>query len=139
MASHVNGVPECPLCEEKLINAFQSLSEWFRTKVKGKYPDCHISWSYRPKESQEEAFLDGKSKLHFPNSAHNKSNAEGQPCAMALDLFELDLNGMACWHWSYFKNIALDAENEKLPIKWGGQWVTLGDADHFEWNETLNA
>ena len=125
MSKHANGVPECPACSEKLVLAHPDLASWFREKVKPKYPDAHISWSFRDKESQEQAFLDGKSKLHFPNSAHNKTPAE------ALDLFELDVNGIGRWAYGYFRDIAEMASIDKDPIFWGGHYTHLGDGDHY--------
>lgn len=71
----------------------------------------------------------GRSKLAFPLSAHNKSDDQGNPCAMALDLFRLCSNGMASWEYKFCKDIS-----ETLPdtMRWGGAWKDLGDYDHFE-------
>lgn len=129
---HVNGAPTCPSCEEKLKEAHPDIAKWFREDVKLKHGDAHISWSFRDKDNQEAAFLDGKSKLHFPLSAHNKSDDQGNACSLALDLFELDYNGQACWSWAYFRTIADEAAASNAPIFWGGHWQKLGDSDHFE-------
>lgn len=126
---HTNDIGPCPACEEKLTQAHQDLSQWFRIKVKPLHQDCHISWSYRGKQDQETAFLDGKTKLHYPNSDHNKVDAAGLPCSRALDFFELDYNGQARWAWGYFKKIS--DENIGEPVFWGGHYPHLGDADHF--------
>jgi hypothetical protein len=136
---HANGIASCPSCEDKLKDAHPDLAEWFRGKVKPNYPHAHVSWSYRGKEDQEHAFLDGKTRLHFPLSAHNKHDDQGNPCALALDLFELDYNGMACWGWAFFRAIANAAQHDGIPIKWGGDFKTLGDADHFEWSGSHEA
>jgi len=127
---HANGNPECPSCEQKLTQAHADLVAWYRT-VKAAHPDCHISWSYRGKEDQEKAFSDRKSKLHFPMSAHNKSDDHGNPCSMALDLFRLDPGGQACWEWKYFNTIADECTQSGAAIFWGGHWEKLGDFDHF--------
>lgn len=126
MSNHTNSITPCPLCEEKLTLAAPELAKWFRESVKPKNPTAHISWSFRDRDSQEAAFLDGKTRLHFPNSAHNK-----KPAA-ALDLFELDLNGRAYWGWKFFRDIADQAAADSAPISWGGHFTHLGDADHFE-------
>lgn len=110
------------------MQAHPDLAKWFREIVKPKFNDCHISWSYRGRDDQEKAFLDGKSKLHFPLSAHNKSDDQGNACAMALDLFELDYNGIARWAWGYFRSIAQMSPE----LRWGGDFKDLGDSDHFE-------
>lgn len=132
MNKHANGIAECPSCEDKLKNAHPDIAQWFRNSVKHMFPDCHISWSYRGKADQEKAFLDGKSKLHFPLSAHNKSDDQGNPCALALDFFQLDFHGQACWPWGYFRDIANSAVVANHSILWGGHWEKFGDADHFE-------
>lgn len=129
---HINGVSACPRCEDKLKDAHADLAEWFRDKVKPRYPQAHVSWSYRGQDDQERAFLDGKSKLHFPLSAHNKSDDQGHPCALALDLFQLSDDGVAVWPWKFFYAISVMASRDKAPIGWGGLWTHLGDADHFE-------
>lgn len=126
---HSNSPKSCSSCEEKLKDAHPDIAAWFRDKVKAKFQDCHVSWSYRGSDDQEQAFLDGKSELHFPLSPHNKSDDQGNPCSLALDLFELDYNGQARWAWAYFRSIA---EVEAEAVFWGGQWPHLGDADHFE-------
>jgi len=129
---HTNDVKPCPSCEDKLKQAHPQLANWFREDVKSKYPDAHISWSYRDRMNQNQAFAEGKSKLVFPLSAHNKSDDQGNPCALALDLFQLASNGMGCWPWAYFKQIAEEMKASRQDMKWGGDFKSLGDADHFE-------
>lgn len=132
MTKHTNNIGPCPACDSKLLQAHPLLVEWFNNKVKPAHQDCHISWSYRGKADQEQAFLDGKSKLHFPLSMHNKSDDSGNPCAMAIDFFELDYNGLARWAWAYFRTIAEEADKAGDPIVWGGTWAHLSDSDHFQ-------
>ncbi len=131
MVKHTNDGPACPLCEERLLQAHPDIADWFRNIVKPKHQDAHISWSFRGKEDQEKAFLDGKSKLHWPLSDHNKSDDQGNPCSLALDLFELDHNGQASWHWSFFRDIAGESLKNPVAVLWGGRWSKLGDFDHF--------
>lgn len=123
---HIHG-EICPLCEQKLISAHETLATWFRDGVKPAYPSAHISWSFRDKSDQELAFLNGKTRLHFPDSAHNKSPS------LALDLFQLDIGGNGLWDHEFFA--ALHTINAvKFPyIIWGGLWKSIGDADHFEY------
>lgn len=123
---HTNSITPCPKCEEMLAVAHKDLQIWFRNLVKPKFTQAHISCSFRNKEDQEDAFLDGKTKLHWPNSKHNKTPAE------ALDLFQLDYNGMACWPWAFFRDIAKASDETRAQIEWGGVWTKLGDANHYE-------
>lgn len=128
---HTNETPTCPSCEERLKSVHQDLADWFRNRVKPAYPSCHIAWGWRGEADQERAFLDGKTKLHFPLSAHNKCDDHGNPCSLALDLFKLDDKGIAQWPWKYFYEISEMAALAKDPIQWGGLWTHLGDADHY--------
>lgn len=132
MNKHSNEPKACPECEEKLLQAHTTLAEWFRSCVKPAHQDCHISWSYRDQKSQNEAYAEGKSKLAWPMSAHNKSDDQGNPCSMALDLFQIASNGMAVWGWKYFKQIADEAVKNSEPIEWGGSWQSFEDSDHYE-------
>ncbi len=123
---HHTSDPVCPLCEQKLLQADARLSAWFHDHVKPSFPEAHVSWTYRDQISQDQAVCDGKSKLSFPNSAHNKLPA------LAIDLFEIDQTGKATWNPSFFN--AIHDMNQKLGIDllWGAQFRTLGDSDHWE-------
>lgn len=78
----------CPLCEEKLKSAHGTMADWFRV-IKAEFPTAHISWSYRGKDDQDKAYSEGASQVKWPNSRHNKTEANGAACSEALDLFEL--------------------------------------------------
>jgi hypothetical protein len=128
---HINGVNPCPNCEQKLTEADPALGVWFR-KIKAEFPTAHISWSYRDRASQEQAFTEGKTKLHFPNSPHNFVGTDSKPCAKALDLFNLSEDGIATFPPPFYAKIWQRCCENKDPIKWGGTFKTLGDADHFQ-------
>lgn len=123
---------DCPACAEKLSTAHHELREWYVSAVKPNFPETHVSWSFRNKEEQEKVFAEGKSYFHFPMSAHNKSDDQGNPCSLALDLFQQDAQGIGHWPPKLFLDISNMCILNKLPIRWGGVWKHLGDADHFE-------
>lgn len=129
--NHHTQAPSCPLCEEKLSQAHPDLAAWYR-RVKPLWPDMHISWSFRDQPSQEQAFKDGKSKLHYPHSAHNKVDLFNKPCAEALDLFEIDESYLAKFNPSFYAAINAYNERNGFKVMWGGKWKTIGDADHFQ-------
>lgn len=128
---HTNAIGPCPSCEQKLLQAHPLVVEWFNTVVKPAHQDAHISCTWRNKQDQELAFLNGASQLHWPLSDHNKTDDQGNPCALAVDLFELDFNSVARLSWKFFKTIADETEKSTFKIKWGGYYKTLGDAAHF--------
>lgn len=124
MGLHHTPDPICPLCADKLSRAHEDLVSWFMI-VKAQFIDAHVSWSYRDEEAQEAAFDDGKTRLHYPNSAHNELPSS------ALDLFQI-IQEQAIWDPKFFVDLA-DFNSKKFPhILWGGRWKTLGDYDHFE-------
>jgi hypothetical protein len=118
---HHSSDPVCALCEQKLSLAHSDLVTWFHD-LKSRNPNVHVSWSFRDEASQEDSFKNGTTKLHFPDSAHNKQPAE------ALDIFQIDDAGKAVWNPVFMAKIA----HEYPALKWGGSWKTLGDTDHFE-------
>lgn len=121
----------CPLCEEKLATAHPYLREWFTQKVKPKFPQAHVSWTYRGKADQDAFFGVGKTKLKWPDSKHNATK-DGAPCARALDLFELMQDNRARFSPAFYVSINAQNESEGAPIKWGGKFKNFGDGDHFE-------
>lgn len=125
--------PVCPGCQLKLKEAHMFLRDWFNHQVKPKYPLAHISWSYRDQVQQEACFnsIPQTSKLHYPDSAHNKTDYLGQPEARALDLFEIK-DGSILYDHDFFKAVSDDIDYLGLPILWGGVWKSLGDSDHWQ-------
>ena len=128
---HENDIPACQLCELKLTLADPYLQDWFRTK-KISYPTLHISWSYRGQVDQEAAFNSGASLLHYPNSAHNFT-VLNIPRSLALDLFSLTEAGIAVFPYPLYVKIAAENASDRLPMKWGGDFKSLGDAGHFQY------
>lgn len=126
MSLHHSSDAECPLCEFKLSQAHGRLAEWYR-QVKAKYPNVHVSWSYRGPEDQDKAFFDGKSTLRYPDSKHNKMQDQ-KPCAEALDLFQIDEDGVARFSPAFYAKVA----EEFKGMRWGGTFRSLEDKDHFE-------
>jgi len=130
---HHNQDEKCPMCEQKLSQAHPELAKWYREQVKVNFPDAHISWSYRNQDDQEKAFLDGKTELHYPNSAHNKMPA------MALDLFEIDHSFQALFSPKFYSAVNSMNNGVTAKIKWGGVWKSLGDSDHFELDSSMSS
>ncbi len=131
MLRHIEGL-ECPLCNEKLRSADPTIVNIYKLLIKPNFPDCHISWTYRNKEDQEEAFKNKRSKLHYPDSLHNKTDSYGKPCARAIDLFQLTKEKKAAFPVKYYFQIAELLKKQQMPIRWGGTFKSISDFDHFE-------
>jgi peptidoglycan LD-endopeptidase CwlK len=93
--------------------------------VKENHPEMHVSCGYRNEAAQNDAVAQGKSHEAWPHSLHN------QKPSLAIDLFQLD-GGHGYWISSDMAMI--DRENIKngIKVKWGGNFETLKDFDHFE-------
>lgn len=128
---HENGVEICSRCETKLQEAHPHLKVFFQW-VKINHPDAHVSWTFRDQANQDECFRMGKSKLQWPKSPHNAMDLFGKPCSEAIDLFVLSNDGKAEWPTGWFKTVSQQMKDAGMPFKWGGDFKTLGDADHFQ-------
>lgn len=97
---------------------------------------AHVSWVFRNESQQTQAVIDKVSETPWPRSQHNKM-MDGKPCARAFDLFEIDQRGRAVWDPSFFRAIWKFVEAKGFPVKWGGAWKSIGDANHFELHKTV--
>jgi peptidoglycan L-alanyl-D-glutamate endopeptidase CwlK len=104
--------------------------------------DCTILQGYRTEPEQEMAFHDGHTKLHWPNSKHNKQPAiavDASPCPV-----QWDNDRLLHWWGGYVMGIHQRLREEgKVThgLRWGGSWNGLGimnsssmlnDLTHFE-------
>jgi peptidoglycan LD-endopeptidase CwlK len=92
--------------------------------------DCIILCGHRGEKEQNEAFHDGKSKLKYPQSGHNKTPSN------AVDAAPYPVN----WNnLQSFKDLAKVvqecADKLGIDIVWGGSWTRLRDYDHWELKE----
>lgn len=151
MSVHEAG-PVCPGCEAKLRSVHPYLVDWFHQHVKPEWPTIHISWGYRGKFDQDLCFRQKTTKLPWPKSAHNRrvaidsakpfdasneTDPNSRPESIAIDLFQLDETGKAIWVPHTFFKLSQQINDAAEPIKWGGLFRFLGDADHFEINLSL--
>lgn len=126
---HESG-PECPNCKEKLKQAHPDIAAWFR-RVKARYVNVHISDSFRNMAAQNKAYETGHSRLRWPKSKHNHME-QALPCALALDLFLIDEDGLARFPPLFYARLNADNERDREPIEWGGTWKTFKDMPHFQ-------
>jgi hypothetical protein len=128
---HENRRNDCIRCEEFLKFAHPRMVEWWRL-IKPNFSHLHIYCSYRDVKQQNQAYDDGLSRLRFPNSKHNYI-LDNKPASLAFDLFQLSEEGIALFPFKLYKSVIDLSEQLKQPIRWGGRFRDLGDANHFEW------
>ena len=107
-----------------LLECDVRLQKLFLRVIKGY--DCSVICGYRGKEEQDKAFSEGKSKLQYPFSKHNK-----QP-SLAVDVvpFPIDWNDIQRFKefGAFVKGVALGLGIE---VVWGGDWKMI-DMPHWE-------
>lgn len=90
-----------------------------------------ITCSLRTLEEQKKLFAAGATRTmnsrHLPHKTDKLSRA--------VDL-AVKVNGKVRWDWPLYaqmaKTIKEAAKAEKVPITWGGDWVSFKDGPHFE-------
>ena len=111
----------------KLEKVHPDLQKIFKGAIKDTPIDFSITCGWRGEKEQNKAFEQGKSKLKFPQSKHNKMPA------MAVDAVPYPKMWDASdSEWSLLSNHIL-ATAKKLGIKltWGGSWKFV-DKPHYE-------
>jgi peptidoglycan L-alanyl-D-glutamate endopeptidase CwlK len=92
--------------------------------------DLTILCGHRGEDDQNRAFRNGKSKLKYPKSKHNKKPS------MAVDVAPYPIS----WtNIERFEDMGLlikgIARKLDINIEWGGDWKTFKDYPHFEIEE----
>jgi len=98
--------------------------------------DCRITEGHRSEEDQDRYFKNGKSKLEWPNSKHNKTPS----LAVDVYIFPIDMDNMKRFYWfgGYVLAISQQLKDQgKIThsIRWGGDWsgkVDLQDQTFFD-------
>lgn len=98
--------------------------------------DVKVICGHRNKTDQEKAFKAGNSKVHYPNSAHNKLPSH----AVDLVPYPVDWNDIGRFKEMGAAFMALANMMRELGIikhefVWGGTWRTFKDYPHFELKE----
>lgn len=122
----------CPLCEDKLLCAHPRIADWFR-RLKKRHPNVHVSSSWRGQSEQNQLFKEGKTRAPFPKSKHNHME-DGRPCSLALDLFQIDEDGVARFAPLFYAKVNAENEADRELIRWGGKFKSFVDGPHFELN-----
>ena len=121
---------------ERLATCRQDLQCLFHEVIK--HFDCTIICGYRSQEEQERAFMEGKSKLRFPDSKHN------QIPSLAVDVapYDKDLKNI---DWQDIRRMYLFAgfvlgvaSQMGIDIRWGGDWDSDTDIKDNSFNDLVH-
>lgn len=102
--------------------------------------DIIILDGYRDKYEQEQLFLQGRSKLNYPESKHNAKDSKGNPCSLALDFAPYVL-GAIPWKDTHlfaviYGRMTYAAGEVGIRLRWGGDWDMDGlttDQTFMDW------
>lgn len=101
--------------KQRLDTCHPDLQKLFNEVIK--HIDCSILCGNRGKEDQNKAFIDGKSKLKWPQSKHNSSPSN------AIDVVPFPIDWDDKNRFYFFAGFVLaTAKNLNIRVRWGGDW-----------------
>jgi peptidoglycan L-alanyl-D-glutamate endopeptidase CwlK len=132
------------ISEERLATVHPALQVWARKLIE--VFDHTVVCGHRGEEEQEEAFRNGKSKVHYPDSYHNLMPSRAidiapwDPVAGRIDWNDRDRFILLAGHGLQI------AHDMGLPMVWGGDWDSdtfmrdhgFQDFPHFQIPRTLS-
>ena len=98
--------------------------------------DCTVVFGHRTKEQQNKAYNEGKSKLKYPKSKHNKYPS------IAIDLAPYIAGKGISWDSSqcyFFAGIVMGiASRLGINLRWGGDWDMDNDVNDQNFNDLVH-
>lgn len=109
----------------RLSSAHPQLQQLFAEVIKR--TDCIILCGYRGEADQNEACASGNSQHKWPTSKHNVLPA------LAVDAapYPLDWKDIGRF-FTFATTVKMVAKELEIKIRWGGDYATWKDWDHFE-------
>ena len=87
--------------------------------------DCTIVQGYRGKAEQDQYYAEGKSKLKFPDSKHNKYPSKAIDVAPYVKGKGVVWDREQCTHFGGF--VSGIATMMGIKLRWGGNWNSSND------------
>lgn len=110
---------------ERLAQCDFRLQQLFQDVIQ--HQNCAILVGHRCEADQNKACTEGKSELVWPNSKHNS-----QP-SLAVDAAPYPIDWENIESFKLFGMfVKLRAKALNIPIRWGGDFKSFKDYDHFE-------
>lgn len=123
--------------QARLDTCHPVLQEIMRSAIMFTQMDFTILFGYRGEELQNSFYDQGHSKLRFPLSKHNRTDAEGTPEAWAIDFAPWypdsphirwgrpnEFRWLSGFIMGFGERIA---RREGFTLRWGGDWDRDGD------------
>ena len=116
---------------ERLLHCHSYLQLLFEEVVKDF--DCSILVGYRGKEEQEKMVTQKRSKLHWPDSRHNRMPS------MAVDVAPYPIDWEDTDRFYFFAGyVTATAKRLGLKIRWGGDWDQDYDLSDNKFNDLVH-
>ena len=121
---------------ERLATCDTRLQEVFNEVIK--YVDCSILEGHRDKERQNQLYIEGKTKVKYPNGRHNSSPSN------AVDVTPYPVDWADRERQTLFAGFVIGiARSMGITLRWGGDWDMdfqvmdnrFDDFPHFEVKE----
>ena len=117
--------------KERLATCHPDLQRLFNAVIKE--VDCTIIEGHRGEERQNRFFLEGGSKVEWPDSKHNKVPSEGVDAGPYIWGKGLSWEPKQCY---YFAGIVKAKASELgIKIRWGGDWDGDNDVNDQKFND----
>jgi len=123
--------------EARMVGVHDDLKKVTRLALKYSPYDFGITSGKRTEAEQWQLYVDDKSNCDgsIKISRHQTGHA--------IDFVAYDENGKITWDMKYYIAVAdafkRAAKELNIPIKWGGDWVTLVDGPHIELDKAVYA
>lgn len=116
---------------ERLLSCHPYLQKVFEQVVL-KY-DCTILCGHREEEAQAKAYLEGKTKLQWPQGKHNRLPS------LALDAAPYPIDWKDLKRFYHFAGYVLGtADKLSVKLRWGGDWDGDRDLGDQEFNDLVH-
>ncbi|MBK8127317.1 MAG: M15 family metallopeptidase [Elusimicrobia bacterium] len=111
--------------KKELATAHPDLQRLFNAVIER--IDCAVICGHRGHADQDKAFAEGKSKLEWPKSKHNKVPA------LAVDVvpFPIDWNDLARFD-ALAAVVKAEAKRLNIKVECGIDWKKFPDAPHYQ-------
>ena len=122
--------------KERLATCDERLQEVFNEVIK--FVDCSVLEGHRGQERQDQLYIDGKTKVKYPNGRHNSKPSNAVDCTpYPVDWADRERQTL-------FAGFVLGVARSKgIKLRWGGDWDMdfkvmdnrFDDFPHFEVRE----
>lgn len=113
---------------EKLNTCDPLLIKLITEAIKDSPVDFKVTEGYRDKDTQEKAFKNGYTKVHYPNSKHNLNPAKAVDIVPYPELWDAPQK-----KWEQLAaHIKSKAKELGIIIEYGGDWVGGWDKPHWQ-------